>query len=90
MTWTLCLPTSSHSGQSDGKDKGLPVQEKHPDCSGVAQHALVLGCDSHVKPNPSVPTQPAQSADFTIQSESTQESVKLKSPYQAPAKARLL
>ena len=38
----LCLPTGGHIGQSGGEVTGLPVQENHPDCSGVAQHALVL------------------------------------------------
>ena len=37
------LPTDRHIGQSGGEVTGLPIQENHPDCSGVAQHALVLG-----------------------------------------------
>ena len=36
------LPTSSHLGQSGGEVTGLSLQENHSDCSGVAQHALVL------------------------------------------------
>ena len=39
----ICLPTSSHLGQSGGEVAGLPMQENHSDCSGVAQHALVFG-----------------------------------------------
>ena len=39
----ICLPTSIHLGQSGGEVAGLPMQENHSDCSGVAQHALVLG-----------------------------------------------
>ena len=73
----ICLLTSSHSGQGCGETKGLPVQENHPD--RVAQHELVLGSGSHVKPDPSVPAQPAQTADSTIQSNSTQESAEPKS-----------
>ena len=42
-----------------GDVAGLPMQEDHSDCSGVAQHALVLGSSGHVQPNP---TEPAQSA----------------------------
>ena len=38
----ICLPTSSHLGQSGGEVAGLPMQENHSDCSGVTQHALVL------------------------------------------------
>ena len=38
----ICLPTSSHLGQSGGEVAGPPVQENHSDSSGVAQYALVL------------------------------------------------
>ena len=38
----ICLPTTSHLGQSGGAVAGLPLQENHSDCSGVAKHALVL------------------------------------------------
>ena len=82
---SICLPTSSHSGQSGGETKGLPMQEDHSDYSRMAQHALVLGSGSHVQLDPSVP---AQSADSAIQSDSTQESVEPKSPclaHRAPA-----
>ena len=49
------------------------MQENHSDCSGVAQLALDVGsCDS-VKSDCFVP---AQSAHSTIQSDSSQESVK--------------
>ena len=43
------LLTSSHIGQS-GEVAGLPMQENHSDCSGVAQHTLVLGSSGHVQP----------------------------------------
>ena len=46
---SICLPTSSHSGQAGGEAKGQPVQKDHPDCSRVAQHALVQGPSSYVK-----------------------------------------
>ena len=49
------LPTNSHIGQSGGEVAGLPMQENNSDCSGVAQHALVLGSSGHVHPNPTVP-----------------------------------
>ena len=57
------------------------MQENHSDCSGVAQHALVLGSSEHVQPNP---TESAQPAHTTIQSDSTQESVKPTSTCVAP------
>ena len=52
------------------------MQENHSDYSRVAQHALVLGPSGHVKPNPTIP---AQSADSALQSDPSQESVKPKS-----------
>ena len=73
----ICLPTSVHSGQGNGETKGLPMQMNHSDCSRLARHAL--GSGRHAKPNPSVPFQPAKSADLAFQSDSTQESVDPKS-----------
>ena len=35
----ICLPTSSHLGQSGGEVAGLPTQLDHSDCSRVAQHS---------------------------------------------------
>ena len=51
----ICLPTSSHLGQSGGEVAGLTMQENHPNCSGVAQHALVLGSSDHVRSDPTKP-----------------------------------
>ena len=64
-----------------GEAAGLPVQENHSGCSRVTQHALVLGSGDCVQPDPTVSAQPAQA---TIQSDSTQESVKRKSACIAP------
>ena len=52
------------------------MQENHSDCFSVMKHAFVTGLSGHVGPNPIVPAQPAQSVDPTIQSDSSQESVK--------------
>ena len=57
---SIHLPTS-HIGQS-GEVARLPMQE-NPDCSGVAQHSLVLGSSGHVQPNPTQPAQSAQPVD---------------------------
>ena len=54
----ICLPTSSHLGQSGGEVTGLPLQENHSDCSGWAQHAMVLGSSDHVQSDPTEPAQP--------------------------------
>ena len=50
----------------------------------MAQHALVLGSSGHVQSDPSEPAQPHQPSHTTIQSDSTQESVKPKSTCVAP------
>ena len=39
---SIHLPTINHIRQSGGGVAGLPMQENHSDCSGVAQHALGL------------------------------------------------
>ena len=44
------------------------MQENHSDCSGVDQHALVLGPSDHIQPNP---TEPAQPVDTVLQSNLT-------------------
>ena len=80
----ICLPTSSHLGQSGGEVAGLPMQENHSDCSGVALHALVLGSSDHVQSDPSEPAQPAQPVNTAIQSDPPQKSDKSKSPCMAP------
>ena len=51
------------------------------DCSGVAQHALVLGSSDHVQ---SDPTEPEQPVDTAFQSDPSQKSDKPKSPCMAP------
>ena len=60
---SIHLPTISHIGQSGGEVARVPMQENHSDCSGVAQHALVLGSSGHVQPNPTEPVQSAQPVD---------------------------
>ena len=65
---------------------GLPMQETHSDCPGVAQHALVLGPGDHVQSGPS---QPAQAADTALQSDPSQKSDKSKSPCLAPRATKI-
>ena len=86
---SIRLPTDRHIGQSDGEATGLPVQETHSDCPGVAQHALVLGLGDHVQSGPSQPAQPAQSADTALQSDPSQKSDKSKSPCLAPRATKI-
>ena len=70
----ICLPTSSHLGQSGGEIARLPVQQIHSDCTRVAQHALVLGSGDHVLSDPTLPAQQTRLTDSTIQPDLPQES----------------
>ena len=72
---SIHLPTISHIGQSGGEVARLPMQEHHSNCSGVAQHALVLGSSGHVQPNP---TEPANLPNLltAIQTDPSQKSDK--------------
>ena len=79
-----CLPTGRNLGQTGGEIAGLPMQKNHSDCSGVAQHALVLGSSDHVESDPIAPAPSVQPAHSAIQLDSTQESVKPKSTCMAP------
>ena len=66
---SIHLPTISHIGQSGREVARLPMQENQSDCSGVAQHALVLGSSGHVQPNRTEPAQSAQPVDsYSIRS----------------------
>ena len=78
------FPPNSHIGQGSGEVAGLPVQQNHSDHPRVAKHALVLGPGSHVQSNPTEFAQTAQSVDSALQSDSSQESDKSKSPRLAP------
>ena len=80
----ICLSTSSHLAQSGGEVAGIPMQKNHFDCSGVAQHALVLGPGDNVKSNPTEPSQLAQPVNTALQSDPSQKSDKSKSPRMAP------
>ena len=75
----ICLPTSSHIGQSGGEVAGFPLQKNHSDCPGVAEHALVLGPVDHVQPNPTVVAQSVQPFDSAIQPDPSQKSGKSES-----------
>ena len=83
------LPTDGHIGQSGGEATGLPVQETHSDCPGLAQHALVLGLSDHVQSGPSQPAKPAQTANTALQSDPSQKSDKPKSPCLAPRASKI-
>ena len=79
----ICLPTSSHLGQSGREVAGLPRQENDSDCSRVAQHDLVWGSSGYVQPNPTVSVQPVK-LNTVLQSNPSQKSDQSKSPCMAP------
>ena len=76
--------TSSHRGQSAGEVAGLPIQEHHSDCPGVAQHALVWGPSVHVQSDPTEHALLALPVNTVLQSDPSQKSDKPKSPCIAP------
>ena len=78
------LPTGSHLGQSGGEAPGLPLQQNNSDCSRVAQHALVLGSGSNVKPDPTVSAQHTQPSVSAIQPAPSQEPVESEPTCLAP------
>ena len=80
----ICLPTSSHLGQSSGKATGLPLQQDDTDCTGRAQHALVLGSGGNVQSDPTVSAQHTQLSVSTIQPGPSQEPNKSESTCLAP------
>ena len=80
----ICLPTSSHLGQSSGEVTGLPMQQNHTDCTGVAQHALVLGSGDNVQSDPTVSAQPTKPGFSAIQPDPAQKPVKPKPTCMAP------
>ena len=83
-TGPLCLSTSSHLGKSGGEATGLPLQQNHTDCTGMAQHALVLESGGNVQPDSPVSAQHTQPSVSTIQPDPTQEPVKSESACLAP------
>ena len=80
----LCLSTDRHLGQSGGKATGHPMQTINSDCSGMAQHALVLGLSGHVQPSSPEPTTSAQPVDTALQSDPSQKSDQPKPSCLAP------
>ena len=80
----ICLSTSSHLGQSGIKVTGLPLQQDNPDCTGMAQHALVLGSSGNVQSDPTVSAQHTQLSVSAIQPGPSQEPIKSESTCLAP------
>ena len=69
----ICLSTSSHLGQSGGKVTGLPLQLVNPDCTGGAQHTLVLESGDNVQSDSTVSAQHSPLGVSAIQPGPSQE-----------------
>ena len=80
----VCVPPCGNPGQ--GSDQGIRPQlsSVDPDCTGMAQHALVLGSGQPLGSSSTVPLQDGQSANPTLQWVSTQGSPKSESSCLAP------
>ena len=78
------FPPTAILGKVVEKFIGHPVQKVNSNCSGMAQHAQVLGLGDHVQSNPSQLAKSAQSVDTALQSDPSQKSDKPKSPCMAP------
>ena len=72
------------SWASGGEAPGLPLQQNNSDCSRLAQHALVLGPGSNVKPDPTVSAQHTQPSVSAIQPGPSQEPVESEPTCLAP------
>ena len=77
----VCLPTSSHLGQSGGEVTRLPMQEARSDCSREAQEAWVWRYNGHIQ---SDSTESAQPVNTALQLDPSQKSQNSESPYMAP------
>ena len=80
----VCLPSGCHIGQTSGEVAGPPLPQSHSDHPSVAKHALLLGSNGHVKPNPSESAKTGQPCNTALQSDSTLESDKSKSTFLSP------
>ena len=83
-TWTHTPSHRQPSWASGGEAPGLPLQQNNSDCSRLAQHALVLGPGSNVKPDPTVSAQHTQPSVSAIQPGPSQEPVESEPTCLAP------
>ena len=78
------FPPAAILGHRGGEAPGLPLQQNNSDCSRVAQHALVLGPGSNVKPDPTMSAQHTQPSVSAIQPGPSQEPVESEPTCLAP------
>ena len=82
-TWTH-TPSHRQPIWASGEAPGLPLQQNNSDCTRVAQHALVLGPGSNIKPDPTVSAQHTQPSVSAIQPGPSQEPVESEPTCLAP------
>ena len=80
----LRVPSCVSFGQGGIQDPRSGSSPVGPNCSRVAQHALVLGSGQHVCSDSSLPSKRGEPADPTIQSVSPQRSPRAQPPRLAP------
>ena len=80
----LRVPSCVSFGQGGIQDPRSGSSQVDPDCSRVAQHALVLGSGQHVCSESSLPSKRGEPADPTVQSVSPQRSPRAQPPRLAP------
>ena len=78
------FPSSVSNGEGGQQAVRSLVSQSNPDCSGMAQHALVLGPSGAVGDGSSLSSTPSRSSDPTFQQGTSQGSGKPKSPCLAP------
>ena len=78
------FPSSVSNGEGGQQAVRSLVSQGNPDCSGMAQHALVLGPSGAVGDGSSLSSTPSRSSDPTFQQGTSQGSGKPKSPCLAP------
>ena len=80
----LCLPSDGPSSSGGCEIIGPRVPSHHPDCSRLAQHALVLGPGQHVSSHSPLASSGGEFVNSTIQSVSSQGPPQSKPPCLAP------
>ena len=75
---------SAHTCNSGHQTVGPRVSQNHPDCAGMAQHAMVLGSCQHVSSNSPLTSPSGEFAHSVVQSVPAQRSPQPKSACLAP------
>ena len=80
----ICLSSGGNPGTSGHQAYGPRLSTNHPDCTGMAQHALVLGPSQHVSSDSPCTSQSREVVNSTVQSVPAQRSPQPKPARLAP------